>query len=168
MVEADVADPAQLRALFEAAEREYGGLDVFVHNAYGYSHGPIAEAADDDYTNTFAANSHTTFVAFREAATRVRDNGRIVYISSAATRWKDPFTALYSASKAAGEQLVRAFAREVAPRGITVNSVLPGPVNTDAVQPVLDMLADVAAWKPSPHLPTLWRWSNGICLACPT
>jgi 3-oxoacyl-[acyl-carrier protein] reductase len=61
LVKADVTDSAQLRSLFDAAEREYGGLDVFVHNAYGFAHGPLAQAADEDYAHTFAANSLTTF-----------------------------------------------------------------------------------------------------------
>ncbi|MFI6773163.1 SDR family oxidoreductase [Nocardia sp. NPDC050412] len=148
VVQADVTDPAQLTSLFDAAERRFGGLDVFVHNAYGFAAGPIARASDEDYARSFAANSRATFVAFREAAERVRDGGRIVYISSSATRASDPSMSLYSASKAAGEQLVRAFAREVGPRGITVNSVLPGPTNTDAMQPMKEMLTERAARTP--------------------
>jgi 3-oxoacyl-[acyl-carrier protein] reductase len=62
----------------------------------------------------------------------MRDHGRIVFISSQVTRTSPPDRALYAASKAAGEQLVRTLAREVGARGITVNSVLPGPTNTDA------------------------------------
>ncbi|WP_308193502.1 SDR family oxidoreductase [Nonomuraea sp. MG754425] len=141
MVGADVTDPAQLRSLFETAERGYGGLDVFVHNAYGFVHGPLAQAADEDYAHGFAANALATFMAFREATTRVREYGRIVLVSTAITRASNPGTSLYAASKAAGEQLVRVLAREVAPRGTTVNSVLPGPVNTDAAQAIMDTMA---------------------------
>ncbi|MEU6564881.1 SDR family oxidoreductase [Nocardia nova] len=141
-VRADVTDPAQLTSLLDAAQGRFGGLDVYVHNAYGYAAGPISAASDEDYARTFAANSQAAFVAFREAGRRVRDGGRIVYISSSATRASDPFMPLYTASKAAGEQLVRSFAREVAPRGITVNSVLPGPTDTDAVQGIRELLAE--------------------------
>jgi 3-oxoacyl-[acyl-carrier protein] reductase len=147
-VQADVTDPVQLALLFDAAEQRYGGLDVFVHNAYGFAAGPIAGASDEDYARSFAANSQATFVAFREAAGRVRDGGRIVYISSSATRASDPSVSVYSASKAAGEQLVRTFAREVGPRGITVNSVLPGPTNTDAMQHMKHMLVERIARTP--------------------
>jgi 3-oxoacyl-[acyl-carrier protein] reductase len=128
---ADAADPAGLRSLFDAAERHFGGLDVLVLNAAGFVRGPLAEAADDDYCRTFGLNARGTFVALREAGRRMRDGGRIVFISSAATRLNPPGEALYAASKAAGEHLVRAFAREVGPRGITVNTVLPGPTDTD-------------------------------------
>jgi 3-oxoacyl-[acyl-carrier protein] reductase len=134
VVQADVSDPAEMRSLFDAAEEQFGGLDVFVHNAYGFTRSTLTESSDDDYEHTFTANARATFVAFREAATRVRDGGRIVYVSSAATRTSRPEGGLYAASKAAGEQLVRTFSREVAARGITVNSVLPGQVETDALK----------------------------------
>ncbi|WP_433286546.1 SDR family oxidoreductase [Pseudonocardia sp. CA-142604] len=128
---ADAADPAELLSLFDSAERHYGGLDVLVLNAAGFVTGPLATATDHDYVHTFALNAHATFLAFREAARRMRDGGRIVFISSTATRTGPPEKALYAASKAAGEQLVRVFAHEVGPRGITVNSVLPGPTSTE-------------------------------------
>ncbi|HEY3682072.1 MAG TPA: SDR family oxidoreductase [Streptosporangiaceae bacterium] len=131
MMRADGAEPAELRMLLDAAEHHYGGLDVLVHNAAGFIRGPLATATDDDYAHAFALNAHATFVALREAGHRMRDGGRIVFISSAVTRVNPPGEALYAASKAAGEHLVRTFAREIGPRGITVNSVLPGPTNTD-------------------------------------
>ncbi|WP_405797789.1 SDR family oxidoreductase [Streptomyces sp. NBC_01506] len=129
-VQADATEPAQLRALFDAAHRRYGGTDVFVHNAGGYVGGNVAEATDEDYERAFAINARATFAAFREAARSVREHGRVVYVSSAATRVSPAGQALYAASKAAGEQLVRTFAREVGARGITANSVLPGPTRT--------------------------------------
>ncbi len=142
---ADAADPAGLVSLFDAAERHFGGLDVLVHNAAGFVRGPLAAAADHDYGHTFELNARATFVALREAGRRMRDGGRIVFVSSAATRMSPPGEALYTASKAAGEHLVRAFAREVGPRGITVNNVLPGPTDTDgfaaAAAPVEALIA---------------------------
>ncbi|WP_020670415.1 SDR family oxidoreductase [Amycolatopsis nigrescens] len=144
-VRADAADPAQLRMLLSAAEQHYGGLDVLVHNAAGFVRGPLATATDDDYGHAFSMNAQATFVALREAGRCMRDGGRIVFISSAATRLGPPGEALYAASKAAGEQLVRTFAAEVGARGITVNSVLPGPTNTDgfaaASAPVDELIA---------------------------
>jgi 3-oxoacyl-[acyl-carrier protein] reductase len=128
---ADAADPRGLGSLFDAAERQFGGLDVLVLNAAGFVRGSLGAAVDDDYGRTFGLNAHATFVALREAERRMRDGGRIVFVSSVATRLSPPGEALYAASKAAGEHLVRAFAREVGPRGITVNAVLPGPTDTD-------------------------------------
>lgn len=130
-IRADAAAPRELRALIDAAEQRYGGLDVLVHNAAGFTRGPLTDAADEDYEHVFDLNARATFVALREAGRRMRDGGRIVYVSSVATRLSPPGEALYAAGKAAGEQLVRGFAREMGERGITVNSVLPGPTDTD-------------------------------------
>lgn len=130
--QADITDAAGIRTLFDLAEDSFGGIDVFVHNAYAMRNGLIAEATDDEYEESFAANTKATFVMLREAATRLRTGGRFVYISTLVTRMGNPTTGLYSASKAAGEQLVRTFAREIAARQITVNSVLPGQTDTDA------------------------------------
>ncbi len=147
-VRADVAEPAQLLSLFDAAEYHYGGLDVFVHNAYASVHGLLGEASDESYDHTFAVNTRATFVALREAATRVRDGGRVVFISTGITRVGQPFYGLYAASKAAGEQLVRAFARELAPRGVTANSVLPGLTDTDSFRAAAIPVADAVGRIP--------------------
>ncbi|MGW1738758.1 glucose 1-dehydrogenase [Nocardia sp. NPDC001965] len=132
-VAGDVADPGQIRNLFDAAEAAFGGIDIVVNNA-GIAHfSPIAEATDDDFDRLFAVNTKGTFLVLREAANRLRDGGRIVVVSSGATVTHRPGSGLYAAGKAAAEQLVRVLARELAPRAITVNSVLPGPVRTDAL-----------------------------------
>ncbi|MEV6253750.1 glucose 1-dehydrogenase [Nocardia sp. NPDC051911] len=132
-VRADVADPAGPRRLFDAAEERFGGVDVFVNNAGVGRFGSIAEATDEDFELMFAVNTKATFVALREAAKRLRDNGRIVVVSSGATLTHRPGSGVYGASKAAVEQLVRVLARELGSRGITANSVLPGAVRTDAL-----------------------------------
>ncbi|GAA5159016.1 SDR family oxidoreductase [Pseudonocardia eucalypti] len=130
---ADVADPAQLRGLFDLAESRFGRLDVLVSNVGTARFGPIAEAADEDFDAMFATNARAGFVALREAANRLRPGGRVVVISSGVTVTTRPGAGVYAASKAAVEQLVRILALELGPRGITVNSVLPGAVRTDAL-----------------------------------
>jgi 3-oxoacyl-[acyl-carrier protein] reductase len=131
-VRADVADPAQLTALFDAAER-LGPLSLVVSNVATARFGPLADATDDDFEVVMATNLRAGFVALRESARRVRDGGRIVVISSGVTLDYLPGAAVYAASKAAVEQLVRYLAWEVGPRGVTVNSVLPGGTRTDNV-----------------------------------
>ncbi|MDA3646288.1 SDR family oxidoreductase [Saccharopolyspora indica] len=131
--QADVTDPAQLRALFDFAEERFGGLDVLVNNVGTARFAPIAESTDADYDLLFGTNARTAFTALREAANRLRDGGRIVAISSGVTANHRPGTGLYGAAKAAVDQLVRVLAGELGPRGITVNSVRPGATRTDAL-----------------------------------
>ncbi|WP_280257445.1 SDR family oxidoreductase [Nocardia wallacei] len=146
----DAADPGQLRLLFDTAEDRFGGLDVLVANAGIARFAPLADAPDADFDLLFTVNTRGTFLAMREAARRLRDGGRVVVISSGTTVTARPGAALYSASKAATEQLVRIAAVELGERGITVNSVLPGATRTDALVATIDdaRLAHLAAQTP--------------------
>jgi 3-oxoacyl-[acyl-carrier protein] reductase len=132
-VGADVTDADELRGLFDAAERHYGGLDIVVSNVGIARFAPLAEFTDEDYELIFTTNTRATFRTLREAANRVRDNGRIVVISSVVAAIHRPSSAVYGASKAAGDAFVRVLAKELGPRGITANSVLPGAIRTDAL-----------------------------------
>ncbi|RJQ85088.1 SDR family oxidoreductase [Amycolatopsis panacis] len=130
---ADVTDPHALRGLFDAAEAEFGGLDVVVGNVGIARFSPVAETGDDAFDLVFSTNLRATFATLREAARRVRDGGRIVVISSGVVVTSRAGTGIYGASKAAGDHLVRVLAKELGPRGVTVNSVLPGAVRTEAL-----------------------------------
>jgi 3-oxoacyl-[acyl-carrier protein] reductase len=132
--EANVADASQLRGLFDFAEKHFGGLDIVVTNAAAWRFAPIAEATDDDFDLVFNTNARGTFIAMHEAANRLRDGGRVVAIGAGLALMPRPGTAIYGASKAAINHLVRVLAHELGPRQITVNSVLPGAVNTDAMR----------------------------------
>lgn len=143
---ADIADAEQLRGLFDAAEKEFGPLDIVVLNAANVNHGTIVDTSVEQFDAIFATNVRSAFIALREAAIRLPDGGRIVAISAGLTRMPRPGTGVYAASKAAVDHLVRVLAHEVGARGITVNSVLPGAVLTPALvnagQAVID--AEVA------------------------
>jgi 3-oxoacyl-[acyl-carrier protein] reductase len=132
--EADVADADQLRGLFDTAEQRFGGLDIVVTNAAAWRFGSIATSTDKDFDAVFTTNARSTFIAMHEAANRLRDGGRIVAISAGLSLMPRPGTAIYGASKAAINHLARVLASELGPRNITVNSVLPGAVNTDALK----------------------------------
>ncbi|MGQ4615024.1 SDR family oxidoreductase [Nocardia sp. R7R-8] len=131
--QADVTDPAQLTGLFETAEQHFGGLDILVNNVGTATVGPIAEATDDEFDLMFTTNTKATFIALRAAANRLRDGGRIVVVSSGVTATHRPGSGIYAATKAASEALARVLAKELGPRGITVNNVLPGAVRTEAL-----------------------------------
>ncbi|UIJ34309.1 SDR family oxidoreductase [Allobranchiibius sp. GilTou73] len=128
-VQADVGDPDQVRRLFDAAEQFFGRVDVVVSNA-GVGHtAMIADVTDAEFETVFAVNTRATFAVLRESARRLTAGGRIIVISRSRLAPR-PGGGLYAASKAAGDQLVRAAAQELGPRHITVNSVLPGATRT--------------------------------------
>lgn len=129
---ADVVDPQQLRGLFDTAEQHFGGLDILVNNVGIGSFAPIAMATDEEFDKIFATNARATFWALREAASRIRDGGRIVVMSSGIAMTHGPGTGLYGASKAAGDAMALTLAKELGRRQVTVNSVLPSVTRTDA------------------------------------
>jgi 3-oxoacyl-[acyl-carrier protein] reductase len=130
-VQADVAKPEEVRALFDAAEREFGKVDVLVNNAGVLKTMPLADTTDELFAQTFGVNVQGTFNTLREAARRLNDGGRIVNFSTTVLAMKLPGYAVYSASKAAVEALSGVFAKELRGRGIRVNTVAPGPVATE-------------------------------------
>ncbi|WSA50033.1 SDR family oxidoreductase [Nonomuraea fuscirosea] len=130
-VRADVADPGELRGLFQVPEERFGGLDVFVGNAATVRYAAVADISDEHFDLMWRTNTRATLIGIRESARRIRDGGRIVIVSSGAVVAAPPGVGPYAASKAAGDVLVQTAARELGPRGITVNSVLPGPTRTE-------------------------------------
>ncbi|MCK2215217.1 SDR family oxidoreductase [Actinomadura sp. ATCC 31491] len=143
-VRTDITRPEAVQELFDAAESQYGRVDVWVNNAATATAGPLARATDDDFDQYLNANVRATFVALREAARRISDHGRIILISSALTVSPLPGMALLAASKAAGDQLARTLAWEVGARSVTVNSVLPGLTRTDVINTVPPHVIDDA------------------------
>ena len=136
--EADVADAQQLRSLFDVGEQHFGALDIVVNNAAAWRFASIADATDEDFDMVFTTGARAAFMAMREAANRVRDGGRVVAIGAGLALMPRPGTGIYGASKAAVDHLVQVLAHELGPRQITVNSVLPGAVDTDALRDSMD------------------------------
>jgi NAD(P)-dependent dehydrogenase (short-subunit alcohol dehydrogenase family) len=129
----DVTDGAQVARAMREAEERFGGVDVLVNNAgYGYR-GAVEEAEEADIRALFDTN-FVGLVAMTQAVLpgmRARRRGAIVNISSTAGRMAQPGSGFYSASKFAVEGLSDALHKEVAPLGITVMLVEPGPFRTD-------------------------------------
>lgn len=132
-VQADVSRVEEIERLFDTVETELGPLDLVVWNAAAISFGPIIETDLTELERLVAMNLTGVFVGLQHAGRRVRDGGRIVTISSGATKFSGPGSGIYSATKAAGEQLTLVLAKELGPRRITVNSVSPGLTNTDGM-----------------------------------
>ncbi|MEN2976020.1 SDR family oxidoreductase [Tistrella bauzanensis] len=128
--QADVSDPQAVRRMFDAAEAAYGGADALVNNAGIMKLAPVATTDDAMFDQMIAINLKGTFNGLREAANRLRDGGRIVSFSSSVVGLYQPAYGAYAATKAAVEALTHILAKELGPRGITVNAVAPGPVAT--------------------------------------
>ncbi|MCK1383603.1 SDR family oxidoreductase [Bradyrhizobium sp. 21] len=129
-VQADLADPATPARLFDAAERGFGGVDILVNNAAVMELGPLAEVTDEAFARQMTVNVESVFRSMREAARRLREDGRIVSFSSSVVGLHQPGYGVYAATKAAVEAMTHILAKELGGRRITVNAIAPGPVET--------------------------------------
>jgi 3-oxoacyl-[acyl-carrier protein] reductase len=131
-IRADSADAKAVVAAVEQTVRELGGIDILINNAGVAVIAPIDDIRLEDLDRTLAVNVRAVFVATQTAVKHMRSGGRIVNIGSCNAE-RMPFTGggVYAMSKAALVGLVKGLARDLGPRGITINNVQPGPVDTD-------------------------------------
>jgi 3-oxoacyl-[acyl-carrier protein] reductase len=129
--QADAADPASQRAGVEQAATALGGIDVLVHNAGIAEFSPVDQDTDELFDRQFAVNVKGLHVGTRAALPHLADGGRIILIGSVSGEISFPATSVYSATKAAVASLARGWAKDLAARNILVNTVQPGPVDTD-------------------------------------
>lgn len=129
--QADAADPASQRAGVEQAVAALGKIDVLVHNAGVAEFSPVDQDTDELFDRQFAVNVKGLHVGTRAALPHLNDGGRIILIGSVAGDLAFPQTATYSATKAAVAALARGWAKDLAARNILVNTVQPGPIDTD-------------------------------------
>jgi 3-oxoacyl-[acyl-carrier protein] reductase len=129
-LKADVADPAEVQALFRNARDNLGSIHVVVHTAGIMPLGTIESGDLALFDKVIAINLRGTFIVLSEAAKAVEGGGRIVAFSSSVVAKAFPSYGAYVASKAGVEGLVHVLANELRGRNITVNAVAPGPVAT--------------------------------------
>jgi 3-oxoacyl-[acyl-carrier protein] reductase len=130
----DVANPAAVKALFDANEEAFGGVDIVVNNAGIMNVGPFAQMTDEAFDRMMATNIKGSFNVLREASRRVRDGGRIISLSSTIIKMSPPGTAAYAATKAAQEIYSNVLAKELGGRNISVNAISPGAVDTQLLR----------------------------------
>ena len=131
-LQADSADASALKVAIDQAAVHFGRLDVLVNNAGVAVMGPLDSFSLDDFDRTLAVNVRAVFVAVQAAARHMGDGGRIVTIGSTnAERMPWAGGGVYAMSKSAIVGLTRGLARDLGPRGITINNVQPGPTATD-------------------------------------
>jgi len=170
-IQADSADAGAVVAAVERTVRELGGIDILVNNAGIGIFAPLDDYRLEDFDRILAVNVRAVFVATQAAVKHMQAGGRIVNIGSCnAERMPFPGGSVYAMSKAALVGLVKGLARDLGPRGITINNVHPGPVDTD-VNPAssdfarmtverfvalprygtVDEIASLVAWLASPE-----------------
>jgi 3-oxoacyl-[acyl-carrier protein] reductase len=136
----DLATREGVEALFARADAEFGGaLHVFVANAgiWNSDPRPVADLEPDEWHEMMAANLTSAYLSTREAIRRMESGGRVVLITSTAAQRGEAGHSHYAASKGALQSFVKSLAVEVGGRGITVNAVAPGWVDTDMSAGVL-------------------------------
>lgn len=132
-VAVELADRASVDAAVSAVTSAWGGLDLFVGNAgiWPAAEVPLRDMSDERWSRTIAENVDGMFYSTRAALRAMGDGGRVVLVSSTAGQRGEALHADYAASKGAMISFVKSVAIEVAKRGITVNSVAPGWVDTE-------------------------------------
>jgi NAD(P)-dependent dehydrogenase (short-subunit alcohol dehydrogenase family) len=140
---ADVADPAALDTLAVEVRDAVGALDLLFLNAGITGFGGVADVTRREYDQLFAVNVGGVYFGAQKLAPLLRDGGAVVVTTSIADVEGVPGFSVYAATKAAVRSMARSLARELLPRGIRVNAVSPGPVDTGIIERTLP--ADAAA-----------------------
>jgi NAD(P)-dependent dehydrogenase (short-subunit alcohol dehydrogenase family) len=131
-INADAGNPEAVRAAVSKTVEAFGRIDILVNNAGLGLGGPIDEIPFETYERMIAVNVTGVFVATQEAVRHMQAGGRIVHIGSSMTRYAAfPTASLYTLTKGAITGFNRSLVRDLGPRGITVNTVHPGPTDTD-------------------------------------
>ncbi len=130
-VQADISQIVELEKLFQRTLSTYGQLDILVNNAGVMKMQPITEVTEADFDQQFAINVKGSFFACQQAALHMEPNGRIINFSTSVVGQMFPTYSVYAGTKGAVEQFTRQLAKEFGRKGITINAIAPGPVNTE-------------------------------------
>ncbi|MGV7118946.1 SDR family oxidoreductase [Paenibacillus kyungheensis] len=130
-VQADISQLTELEQLFQSTLSTYGKLDILVNNAGVMKTQSITEVTEEDFEQQFGINVKGTFFACQQAALHMEPNGRIINFSTSVVGQMFPGYSVYAGTKGAVEQFTRQLAKEFGKKGITINAVAPGPVNTE-------------------------------------
>ena len=124
---ADVTDVAAARQLVDDTVAQFGSLDILVNNAGRGTLGPIGDVTEEHWDEIFALNAKAPYFVTQAASGHLGERGCVVFVSSSTASFPMKDTALYAASKIVVRTYAETLAKEFGPRGITVNSVIPGP-----------------------------------------
>ncbi|AZD16503.1 glucose 1-dehydrogenase [Pseudomonas chlororaphis] len=129
-VQADVSNVVEIEALFQAGLRAFGKIDIVVANAgIEKVNIQVVDVTEEDFDLLFRVNTKGPYFVMQAAARHIADGGRIINIASSSTSRPQPGLGLYGTSKSAPKYLVRVLAQEIGHRKVTVNSLVPGPID---------------------------------------
>ncbi|MFB7596503.1 SDR family oxidoreductase [Streptomyces sp. NPDC056160] len=153
---AELGRPGDAEALWREFDQHADGLDILVNNAGIGTSRPLEEIGEEEYDRVFAVNTKAPFFIVRQGLGRLRDGGRVVNISSGLARTAVmPDKVAYAMTKAALDVFTRDLSKLLGPRGITVNSVAPGLIDTDNTAELLH--ATPGGWDRAAAISALGR-----------
>lgn len=127
----DVSKAEDARAIVDAAIRKYGHLDILVNNAGKYEFALLQDITEDHFHQLMNINVLGLLLVTQAAAAHMRDGGSIINVGASITTMKPPTSSVYAASKSAVETITGVLSKELGGKGIRVNSVNPGPTETE-------------------------------------
>ncbi len=150
-VKADMRRVNEIETLFENAIGKFGTLDILINNAGTVIYKKIEDVTEEEFDNIFACNVKGLFFACQLAAKKMAEGGKIINISSSVTKVMMPTYGAYAETKGAVEQITKVLAKELGHKRIAVNTISPGPVDTELFRQgksdeQIQSLADMAAF----------------------
>jgi len=128
--QADLSRPEAMAEIFAAADKALGGLDIAVNTVGKMLKKPILAVSEAEYDTMTAVNAKAAFFFLQQAGRHLRDNGAIITLTTSLLGAFAADYSVYAGAKAAVEHYIRAAAKEFGLRGISVNSIAPGPMDT--------------------------------------
>lgn len=137
VVQGDIGRDGEAGKMVEATTARFGRLDVLVNTAGIGTYGPLASIDELYIREMFDTNVLGAMMLTKAAAAVMQEGGRVVHVSSRLAYSPIPNSTVYAASKAAVAAMVHGFAKELGPRGITINAIAPGVIETDMTTKII-------------------------------
>lgn len=151
-IKADISNVSDVKMLFAETIKHFGQIDLLINNAGYMENKLIKDVTETDFDKHFSINVKGTYFACQQAMNYMEDGGRIINVSTSVLGAMLPSYSVYAATKGAVEQITRQLAKEFGPRGITINAIAPGPVNTELftagkTEEQIETLANINAFR---------------------
>ncbi|CDK25221.1 unnamed protein product [Kuraishia capsulata CBS 1993] len=130
LFQGDLSDEKTTASLFETVKEAFGSYDIAINNAGMVLKKPLAEISLSEYDKMFSINTRASFLFLRGVANTINEDGNVVMLVTSLLAAYTPYYSIYQAAKAAVEHMVKGLSKELQSKGISVNAVAPGPMDT--------------------------------------